>query len=154
MEGYGYARVIGWPDETMPPHKTVIINDTRVSLDLNYVEEPTVWKSLSSIYSLKEALRHRSCILKKLAKLFKIIISNPFQPSPSSAILAPFCFRINPLVFFFFSKTLFSGFPTLELKFRPSRKLLKILWCSSFNYFNLGSKELISLLKWIIQYFS
>ena len=48
---------------------------------------------------LKE-LRHRSCILKKLAKLFKIVISNPFQSSPSSAILVPYCFRITPLVFF------------------------------------------------------
>ena len=46
-------------------------------------------------------LRHRSFILKKkIAKLFKIIISNPFQSSPSSAILVPFCFRIAPLVLF------------------------------------------------------
>ena len=40
-----------------------------------------------------------SCILKKLAKVFKIVISNPFQSSPSSAILAPFCSGITPLVF-------------------------------------------------------
>ena len=55
---------------------------------------------------LKE-LRHRSCILKKSAKLFKIVIFNPFQSSQSSAILVPFCFRITPLVFFFLSKPLF-----------------------------------------------
>jgi len=61
---------------------------------------------------LKE-LRHRSCFLKKIAKLFKIVISNPFQSSPSSAILVPFGFRINPLVFFFLSKPLFLGSPTL-----------------------------------------
>ena len=35
--------------------------------------------------TLKE-LRHRWGILKKLAKLFKIVIFNPFQSSPSSAI--------------------------------------------------------------------
>ena len=52
-------------------------------------------------------VRHRSGILKKIAKLFKIEISNPFQSSPSSAILVPFCFRINPLVFFFLIKPLF-----------------------------------------------
>ena len=62
--------------------------------------------------ALKE-LRHRSCILKKLAKLFKIVISNPFQSSPSSAILVPFFFRIDPLAFFFLSKPLFLGFLVL-----------------------------------------
>ena len=35
-----------------------------------------------------QELRHRSCILKILAKLFKIVISNPFQSSPASVILA------------------------------------------------------------------
>ena len=75
-------------------------------------------KNLLDILAIKECstlkeLRHRSCILKKLAKLFKIVISNPFQSSPSSAILVPFCFRITPLVFFFLSKLLFLGFPTL-----------------------------------------
>ena len=54
---------------------------------------------------LKE-LRHHSCLLKKLAKLFKITISNPFQSSPSSSILVPFFFRITPLEFFFLSKPL------------------------------------------------
>ena len=61
---------------------------------------------------LKE-LRHRSCILKKLPKLFKIVISNPIQSSPSSAILVPFLFIITTLVFFFLSKPLFLGFATL-----------------------------------------
>ena len=41
---------------------------------------------------------------KKKAKLFKIV--NPFYSSPSSAILVTFCFRINPLVFFFLNKPL------------------------------------------------
>ena len=54
----------------------------------------------TAVLSLKE-LRYRSCILKKLAKLFKIVISNPFQSSPSSVILFPFCHRITPLVFSF-----------------------------------------------------
>ena len=63
---------------------------------------------------LKE-LRHHSRILKKLAKLFKIIISNLFQSSPSSAILVPFCSRITPLLFFFLSKPLILGIATIEL---------------------------------------
>ena len=66
---------------------------------------------------LKE-LRHPSCILKKkkkqkMAKLFKIVIFNPFQSSPSSTIFVPFCFGITPLVFFFISKLLILGFATL-----------------------------------------
>ena len=61
---------------------------------------------------LKE-LRLRSCILNKLAKLFKIVISNPSQSSPSSAILAPFCCSKTPLLFFFLSKPSFLGFATL-----------------------------------------
>ena len=44
---------------------------------------------------------------------FKVIISNLFQYSPSSTILVPFCFRINPWVFFFFSEKLFLGFSAL-----------------------------------------
>ena len=59
-------------------------------------------------FPLKE-LCHCSCILKKLAKLFKIVISNPFQSSSSSATLVPFCSRITPLVFFFHNKPLFLG---------------------------------------------
>ena len=68
-----------------------------------------------------------------MAKLFKIDVSNPFQSSPSSAILVPFCFRINTLVFFFLSKPLFLIFPTHERQFRPSKKWLKILRRSSFK---------------------
>ena len=39
----------------------------------------------------------RSCILKEKqkAKVLKIVISNPFQSSPSSAILVPLWFRIT-----------------------------------------------------------
>ena len=73
---------------------------------------------------LKE-LRHRSCILKKLAKLFKIVISNPFQSSPSSAILVPFRFRITTLVFSFISKSLVLGFPRLKPWLMPSKNDLK-----------------------------
>ena len=69
-------------------------------------------QAISANENLKE-LNHRSGILKKMAKLFKIVISNPFQSSPSLAILVSFCFRIIPLVFFFLSKPLFLGFPTL-----------------------------------------
>ena len=63
-------------------------------------------KQNATDFILKE-LRHRWCILKK------IFISNPFQSSPPSAILVPFCSRITPLVFFFLSKPLFLGFPAL-----------------------------------------
>ena len=45
-------------------------------------------------FPLKE-LHHHSCILKKFAKLFKIVISNSFQSLLSSAILASFCSRIT-----------------------------------------------------------
>ena len=59
------------------------------------------------MWNMRNQLYHHSCILKKMAKLFKTVISNPFQSSPSFAILAPFCSRITPLVFFFLSKPLF-----------------------------------------------
>ena len=68
-----------------------------------------VWEIGILLY-LKE-LSHRSLFFKKLAKLFKIFLSNPFQSSPSSAILVPFSFRINPLVFICLRKPLFLGFP-------------------------------------------
>ena len=55
-------------------------------------------------------LRDRSRIFKKLAKLFKIIISNPFKSSPFLAILVPFSSTITPLLFFLLSKTLCVGF--------------------------------------------
>ena len=68
-----------------------------------------------------KVLRHGSCIWKKLPKLFKIVTSNLFQSSPSSAILVPFCSRMNLLVFIFLSgKPLLLGFTTLEPQFRPS----------------------------------
>ena len=91
-----------------------------------------MWKDTMEFWFLKplNELRHRSCVLKKSAKLFKVVISNPFQSSPS--ILVPFCFRINPLVFFFLSKPLLLGFPTLEPQFRLSKRWLKISWYSSF----------------------
>ena len=55
---------------------------------------------------------------EKMAKLFKNVISNPFQSPPTSAIDVSFCFRITPLVFFFLSKPLVVGFPALS----PSKK--------------------------------
>ena len=50
--------------------------------------------------------------LKDWLLIFKIVIFNPFQSSPSSAILVSFCFSIIPLVFFLLSTLLFLGFPT------------------------------------------
>ena len=70
-----------------------------------------------------------------MAKLFKILISKPFQSSPFSAILVPFCSTITPkLVLLFLSKQGFLGFATLsKLQFRPSKKWHKISWRSSFQ---------------------
>ena len=100
--------------------------------DSNQLSATYMWV-MRHLFSLKE-LRHRSCFLKKLAiPFFKIVISNPFQSSPFSAILVPFCFRINPLVFSFLSKPLFLGFPALQPQFRPSKKWLQISWRSSLN---------------------
>ena len=90
--------------------------------------------------SLKE-LRHRSCILKKLAELFKIVISNLFQSSPSSAILVPFCFRTTPLVFPFVSKSLVLGFSTQKPWLTPSKTWPKISWRSSFKNVKAPAKR-------------
>ena len=62
-------------------------------------------------------LRHRSCIL---AKLFKVVIFNLIQSSPSSAILATFSLRITSLLFFFLSKLLALDLPALWPQFRLS----------------------------------
>ena len=75
------------------------------------VEEQSVYESCYLSLLLK-GLLHRSYTLKKMPKLFKIIISNPFQSLPPPAILVSFCSRINPLLFFFLSKPLFLGFAT------------------------------------------
>ena len=51
----------------------------------------------------------RSNGLKSLAKLFKFVICNPCQFSPSLTILVPLWF-INSLMFSYLYKVLFSGF--------------------------------------------
>ena len=102
---------------------------------------PRNFAFLKANVSLKE-LSHRSCILKRLAKLFKNVISNPFQSSPPSAILVPFCFRITPSVFFFISKSSVLGFPTLKPWLTPWKKWPKISWRSSFNYYTETTKTL------------
>ena len=48
--------------------------------------------------------------LKSLAKLFKFVVCNPCQSSPSLTIVVPLWFIIISLVFFYLSKVLFSGF--------------------------------------------
>ena len=67
-----------------------------------------------SIPSWLKELRHTSCILKKkklnVSKSSFPVRFNLFHPQPS---LFLFCFRINPLVFFFLSKPLFLGLLTL-----------------------------------------
>ena len=66
------------------------------------------------IVHLKE-LHHRSCILKKLDKLFKTVISNLFQSSPSSGTLVPNLFKNHRFEILLPKQTvvLFIAFPTL-----------------------------------------
>ena len=70
-----------------------------------------VWSELmivnESLQTLIKGATSSFMYFEKNAKLFKIVISNPFQSSPSSTILVLFCFRIIPLVFLFLSKPLF-----------------------------------------------
>ena len=48
--------------------------------------------------------------LKSLAKLFKFVVCNPCESSPSLTILVPLWFIIISLMFFYLHKVLFSGF--------------------------------------------
>ena len=48
--------------------------------------------------------------LKSLAKLFKFVVCNPCQSSPSLTILVPLWFIIISLMFFYLYKVLFLGF--------------------------------------------
>ena len=58
---------------------------------------------------VKGAQSRLNC-LKSLAKLFKFVVCNPCQSSPSLTILVPLWFIIISLMFFYLSKVLFSGF--------------------------------------------
>ena len=88
---------------------------------------------------------------KKLAKLFKIVISNPYPSSLSLAIIVRFCFRITPMMLFFISKPVFLGFPTLLPEFRPSKKWLKIPWRSSFKSIDFwGDSEEQLFNHWLV----
>ena len=49
-------------------------------------------------------------ILKSLAKLFKIVVYNPCQSSPSLTICVPLWFIIISLMIFYLCKVLFLGF--------------------------------------------
>ena len=59
--------------------------------------------------------------LKSLAKLFKFVVSNPCQSSPSLTILVPLWFIIISLVFFYLYKVLFSGFLQLNGNFADAQ---------------------------------
>ena len=48
--------------------------------------------------------------LKSLAKLFKFVVRNPCQSSPSLTILVPLWFIIVSMMFFYLCGVLFSGF--------------------------------------------
>ena len=48
--------------------------------------------------------------LKSLAKLFKFVVFNPCQSSPSLTNFVPLWFIIISLMFFYLCKVLFSGF--------------------------------------------
>ena len=51
--------------------------------------------------------------LKSLAELFKFVVCNPCQSSPSLAILFPLWFIISSLMFFYPFKVLFFRFPSI-----------------------------------------
>ena len=69
---------------------------------------------------------------KSLAKLFKFVVCNPCQSSPS--ILVPLWFIIISLVFFYLSKVLFSGFLQFNGNFVDGHKNSgKIPRLSPFN---------------------
>ena len=55
--------------------------------------------------------------LKSLAKLFKFVVCNPCQSSPSLTILVPLWFIIVFLMFFYLYKVLFSGFLRFNCNF-------------------------------------
>ena len=59
---------------------------------------------------LVKGARSRLNGLKSLAKLFKFVVCNPCQSSPSLTILVPLWFIIVSLMFFYLYKVLFSGF--------------------------------------------
>ena len=59
--------------------------------------------------SVVEGAQSRLNGLKSLAKLFKFVVCNPCQSSPTLTILVPLWF-INSLMFFYLYKVLFSGF--------------------------------------------
>ena len=64
----------------------------------------------------------RSNGLKSLAKLFKFVICNPCQSSPSLTILVPLWFIIISLIFFYLYKVLFSGFLQFNGNFVDGQK--------------------------------
>ena len=59
--------------------------------------------------SVRELKGVQSC-LKSLAKLFKFVVCNPCQFSPSLTILVPLWFIIISLMFFCLYNVLFLGF--------------------------------------------
>ena len=65
--------------------------------------------------------------LKSLAKLFKFIVCNPCQSSPSLTILVPLWFIVISLVFSYLSKVLFSGFFQFKGNFVNGRNNSKYL---------------------------
>ena len=52
----------------------------------------------------------QTTILKSLAKLFKIVVCNPCQSSPSATICVPLWFIIISLMIFYLCQVLFLGF--------------------------------------------
>ena len=66
--------------------------------------------------------------LKSLAKLFKFVVCNPCQSSPSLTILVPLWFIFIPLMFFYLYKVLFSAF----LQFNGNCTPLSTQTCGAF----------------------
>ena len=59
-------------------------------------------------------------------KSFKFVVCNPCQSAPSLTILVPLWFIIISLVFFWFSKFLFSGLLPMEGNFVCGKSYLKM----------------------------
>ena len=88
----------------------------------------TITSQLFLLKSLKEAMS-RFVHLEKFS-LFKFLICNPCQSSPSLTILVPFCFILPILGFFYLTKLIFYGFSHVEGYFACRRKRLEISWRS------------------------
>ena len=77
---------------------------------MGYFEEINDEKNITNSLGKQVVLKVAESHLKSLAKLFKFVVCNPCQSSPSLTIPVPLWFIIVSLMFFCLCKVLFSGF--------------------------------------------